>query len=171
MPRTAQAILAESDKLHQQLADATAFRERLEQDVAAATDAMDIADEKAIAALQTKKTQLELAPRKLAQIEARIAALETEAEDAVTAESLALSRRAGEQHTQWFGRLVKLLRPFCNTDAEAENLAGQTRAIQVLATTGNQPARIGSNLDRLRRALAEQVDFEQFTADLAKAVK
>jgi hypothetical protein len=169
MPRTAQAILDDSNKLHQQLADATAFREQLERDVAAATDALELADEKAIAALQTKKTQLELAPRKLAQIEARIEALELEADDAVTAEAAALSRRAREQHKQWLLRLVKVVRPFCATDDEAVNLAGQTQAIRVLAATGNPPARIGSNTDRLRRVLAEQAEFEQFTAELAAA--
>jgi len=63
------------------------------------------------------------------------------------------------------------LRPFCATDDEAVNLAGQTQAIRVLATTGNIPARIGTNTDRLRRVLAEQADFEQFTAELEKAAK
>jgi|GEM_PF-5280336 hypothetical protein len=171
MTRPAQDILADSNKLQQQLADATAFREQLERDVAAATDALELGDEKAIAALQTKKTQLELAPRKLAQIEARIEALETEADGVVTAEAAALSRRAREQHKHWMLRLLKVLRPFCATDDEAVNLAGQTQAIRVLATTGNIPARIGTNTDRLRRVLAEQADFEQFTAELEKAAK
>lgn len=129
MPRTAQDLLADFDQLTRQLADATAFRDQLEHAVATATDALDLADEKGIAALQTKKTQLELAPRKLAQLEARRAALEREATEILEVERGAIGGLVRANEARLTRHVTALLLPFCLDERDAEQTAQQTHAV------------------------------------------
>lgn len=154
MPRTAYEALTAFDQLNHQIAETAALGERLERDLADATATLQLADEKAIAAIQTKQTQLALLPRKLAQLEALRGELEAGLREAVEQ----LRREITDVHSAiratLLGRVTGALLPFCEDRTEAERLAESTTAIRRVAALAAWDSFSYAPADRLRRALA-----------------
>ena len=111
-----QALLDEKSRLEQK-------REALRNEIAALMDSSDFSDEKLVNSIATKKGQVDLIPNKIASLEKQIAQKRELTKPLgkrvwMLVEPLLWERMDKVQH-----EAAKAIRPFCESDAEAEGFS------------------------------------------------
>lgn len=131
--KTLESTLSEIATIEKQIADTTTLQTRLEGELNAAMESGDVEDNKVIKAVQDIKTKLDLCPRRLDQLNQKLAKLETTSEELAQSEGIRVSRRANGLHEKLVASVAKLIAPVCDADeGRAREIAASTPAARLV---------------------------------------
>ena len=135
--KTISETLAEFTAIEKSITDTATLQTRLEGELNSAMNSAmesgDVEDNNVIKSVQDIKTKLDICPRRLEQLNQKLAKLETASEELAQSEGIRVSRRANGLHEKLVASVAKLIAPVCDGDeARAREIAASTPAARLV---------------------------------------